>query len=74
MAAWRRSTPMVDETQVGEVPEPSESRYWCISIFNRPIKGRFRAEIMALLTNGNVVARVREANECRSISGILTGC
>lgn len=32
VAAWRRSAPMVEETQVGEVPEPSESRYWCISI------------------------------------------
>ena len=27
VAAWRRSAPIVDETQVGDVPEPSLSRY-----------------------------------------------
>jgi hypothetical protein len=31
VAALMRSEPMVEETQVAEVPEPSESRYWCIS-------------------------------------------
>lgn len=31
VAAAKRSAPMVEETQVAEVPEPSESRYWCIS-------------------------------------------
>lgn len=31
VASARRSDPMVEETQVAEVPEPSESRYWCIS-------------------------------------------
>lgn len=32
VASARRSAPMVVETQVSEVPEPSESRYWCISM------------------------------------------
>jgi hypothetical protein len=32
VAAARRSAPMVGETQTSDVPEPSLSRYWCISI------------------------------------------
>ena len=32
VAAWMRSAPIVDDTHVGDVPEPSESRYWCISM------------------------------------------
>jgi hypothetical protein len=31
VAALMRSEPMVEDTQVADVPEPSESRYWCIS-------------------------------------------
>ena len=37
VAAWRRSAPIVDETQVSDVPEPSESRYWCISVRARQL-------------------------------------
>jgi hypothetical protein len=32
VATWRRSAPIVELTQVAFVPEPSLSRYWCISI------------------------------------------
>jgi hypothetical protein len=32
VASARRSAPIVELTQVAEVPEPSESRYWCISM------------------------------------------
>ncbi len=31
VAAASLSAPIVDDTHVSEVPEPSESRYWCIS-------------------------------------------
>jgi hypothetical protein len=31
VASAIRSAPIVLETQTGEVPEPSVSRYWCIS-------------------------------------------
>lgn len=65
---------MVDETQVGEVPEPSESRYWCISIFDRVVRGWFKVKMIALLANGNVVARVLEANKCGGVSGRLPSC
>lgn len=32
VASAKREDPMVLLTQVAEVPEPSESRYWCISV------------------------------------------
>ena len=31
VASCRRSLPIVDETHAVDVPDPSESRYWCIS-------------------------------------------
>ena len=32
VASANREDPMLELTQVAEVPEPSESRYWCISV------------------------------------------
>lgn len=48
MAAWRRSAPMVEETHWSEVPEPSESRYWCISMATL-LRGSLRAAKAAAL-------------------------
>jgi len=42
VATWRRSAPTVEDTQVPDVPEESESRYWCIS--------------MAVLLSGSLIA------------------
>ena len=49
VAAARRSAPIVLDTQTSFVPEPSESRYWCIS--------------MAVLFKGSCMADVVNASE-----------
>ena len=65
VASCRRSLPIVDETHVADVPEPSESRYWCISGAREA--GVSGVQVVtgekAGLTYGDVVIRVCDVAE-----------
>jgi hypothetical protein len=67
VAAASRSAPMVELTQVPEVPELSESRYWCIS-FGEKASTIIHCFQSNLLTDSNVVVGVFDGTEGGTVS------
>src|ERR1051326_3870287 len=66
VAAVRRSWPMVELTHVALVPEPSESRYWCIW-YSSLLLGSVSAPMVApLLDDVHVHAPVQSLPSTRS--------